>query len=158
MKWGDGGSRKFYFKSWYRFEWNIFHLLSNVHDAREGGNFPSSRCQLGYNCVHTQHWAPQHRDVMAEKIGKKCRWSCYSSAAVHCTTLYTGAVWVSLCLYFTVSTGGPVPSLPSKPKVLEMYFVLVVQCSGCLLPHNGCSPCPWGRSTLAKRQFDYALK
>ena len=26
---------------------------------------------------------PQHRDVTAEKMGKKCRRSCYSSAAVY---------------------------------------------------------------------------
>ena len=51
-----------------------------------------------------------------------------------CSALYYSLHWSCVGqLVFTVSTGGsPVPSLPSKPKVLEMYFVLVVvlvQCS-----------------------------
>ena len=91
---------------------------------------PSARLQL---CSHSTLSSATSCDVTAEKIGKKCRWSCYSSAAVRFTTLYTGGRCVGQLVFtLTVSTGGPVPSLPSKPKVLEMYFVLVVvvvQCS-----------------------------
>ena len=48
---------------------------------------------------------PQHRDVTAEKMGKKCRRSCYSSAALRCTTGGSrGAVGQRV---LTLTTGGP---------------------------------------------------
>ena len=98
---------------------------------------------------------PQHRDVTAEKMGKKCRRSCYSSAALRCTT---GGSWGAVGQrVFTYTqhrrSSGPVPS---NAKVLEMYFVLVVRCSGCLLPHNGCSDHRVQEADLGKKRLDYA--
>ena len=92
---------------------------------------------------------PQHRDVTAEKMGKKCRRSCYSSAVVYYWRELGSCGSAHVYTHHRRSSG----PVPSNAKVLEMYFVLVVQCSGCLLPHNGCSDHRVQEADLAKKRL-----
>ena len=89
-------------------------MLLNVHDAKEREEiFPVLAVSLA-TIVFTLE-LPQHRDVTAEKMGKKCRRSCYSSAAVYYWRELGSCGSACVYLHSAPAVLGPVPS---KARVL----------------------------------------